>query len=149
MSDPATLTHIRTAALGALKASPEFVAIVPASQIHPMTAPSNPTTPFVKPGTPISTPIDAVCVRGDEIRWTLFARADARFNDSGAMVELGEDHMARLIAAAKSVLHNRRFAVPLGTAHFRYITTVMRQVDGEADAFEANIQFRVRAVLAR
>ena len=135
--EKAVLTH--------LKADPAVTAVIPASQIYPQQAPSSPAKPFVKPGTQIAGPLTGHRQRR-EIRFPLYVRADMRKNGAGAVIESARDHMGRCVGAIVDSLYRARLVVAGGTAQFVLVNDVRRMVDGEADAMEANIEFRARVM---
>nr|WP_245646564.1 hypothetical protein [Sphingomonas soli] len=117
--------------------------MIPAAQLY-RKAPASPTKPFAKPGTAISGPLTGHRKRRD-IRLPIYIRADAR-KIGTTIVEEAEDHMSRCAAAIMDSLYRARLPVPGGTAKFVLINDIRRMVDGEADAMEANIEFRARVM---
>lgn len=136
---------VEKAALAHLKNDAEFVAVIPAASVLTSDGVANPTRPFVKPGTAITGPYTGHRQRRS-IRLPFYIRADARMNGQGGMVETARDHMGRCVGALCDSLYHARLTVPGGTAKFMLLNDVRRKVDGEADALEANIEFRVTVV---
>lgn len=141
---PDLIVAVEKAALAHLKADASVTAVIPAAQLFSQDAPANPPKPFAKPGTPIARPFTGHR-RRREIRFSWFIRADARFSGS-AMIETARDHMGRCAGALMDSLYRARLPVEGGTAHFMLNNDIRRQVDGEPDALEANIEFIVKVV---
>lgn len=135
------VVEVEKAVLAHLKADPAVAAIL---TIYTQQAPATPTKPFVKPGTQIAGPLTGHRRRRD-IRFPLFVRADARMVNN-QLVESARDHMGRCVSAVVDSLYRSRLRVFGGTAKFVLVNDIRRNVDGEADAMEANIEFRVRAI---
>lgn len=136
---------VEKAALAHLKADASFVAIIPAANVLTSDGVANPPKPFIKPGTAIVRPFTGHRQRRD-IRFPLYIRADVRKSGSGVVLELARDHMGRCVAALCDSLYRARLPVPGGTAQFELVNDIRRKVDGEADALEANIEFRVKVM---
>ncbi|WP_447724627.1 hypothetical protein [Sphingomonas koreensis] len=144
---PDLLVAVEKAALAHLKADAAFVAVIPAAQILTSDGSAVPPKPFVKPGTAIVSPYTGHRKRR-AIRFPLYIRADARKSGTGAVLELARDHMGRCVDALCDSLYRARLPVSGGTARFELINDIRRKVDGEADALEANIEFRVVVMAA-
>lgn len=138
---------VEKAALTHLKADATVTVVIPAAQLYAQdTAPATPPKPFAKPGTPIEAPFTGHRKRRD-IRFTMYVRADARKNGSGATIETARDHMGRCVSAITDSLYRSRLSVPGGTARFELLPGgARRMVDGETEAMEANIPFRVKVM---
>lgn len=139
------LVAAEKAALTHLKNDAAFVAIIPAANVLTSDGAANPARPFVKPGTAVTAPYTGHRKRRS-IRLPFYIRADARMNGQGGKVETARDHMGRCVEALCDSLYRARLMVPGGTAKFMLLNDVRRKVDGEADALEANIEFRVTVV---
>lgn len=142
---PDLLVAVEKAALTHLKADAAFVAVIPAAHILTSDGVATPPKPFVKPGTAIVGPYTGHRRRRD-IRFPWYIRADVRKSGSGVVLELARDHMGRCVAALCDSLYRARLTVPGGTARFELVNDIRRKVDGEADALEANIEFRVKVM---
>lgn len=137
---------LEKAALSHLKADALVAAIIPAVQIYPYGgAPATPPKPFVIPGSPVTSPLTGHRQRR-EVRFTLYVRADARKNASGALLETARDHMSRCVGAIVDSLYRARLPIPGGTAKLVLVNDIRRMVDGETEAMEANIEFRARVM---
>lgn len=140
------LVALEKAALAHLKADAAVTAVIPAARLYASDrAPATPAVPFAKPGTPIAGPLTGHR-RRRESRFTMYVRADARKNGSGAIVETARDHMGRCVAAITSSLYRARLAIPGGNAQLLLINDIRRLVDGETEAMEANVEFRARVM---
>lgn len=139
------LVAVEKAALAHLKADTAFTAVIPAAQILTSDGGATPPRPFVKPGTAVARPYTGHRRRRD-IRFPFYIRADVRKSGTGAVLELARDHMGRCVTALCDSLYKARLPVPGGTAHFELVNEIRRKVDGEADAREANIEFRVKVM---
>lgn len=142
---PDLLVAVEKAALTHLKADTGFTAVIPSAQILTSDGHANPPKPFVKPGTAIVGPYTGHRRRRD-IRFPFYIRADVRKSGTGVVLELARDHMGRCVSALCDSLYKARLPVPGGTAHFELVNDIRRKVDGEADALEANIEFRVKVM---
>lgn len=140
MSD--LLVAVEKAVLSHLKADAAFTAVIPAGNVLASDAGIPTTKPFVKPGTAIDGPYTGHRQRRS-IRFPIYIRADVRKNAQGATLERARDHMGRCVGALCASLYKARLPVTGGTAHFELVNGIRRKVDGEADALEANIEFRV------
>jgi hypothetical protein len=140
-------TELRRASLTALKANAPLVVLVPAASIFSQTAPANAGKPFIKTGTPIASPMRGSCMNGERIRQSFYVRAGVR--KSGAnVVETAEDHIGRIVAAVKVVLDLANFPIAGGHAKLRFVNDIRRQIDGEAEEYEANIEFIAKMMAA-
>lgn len=135
------VTELRRAVLVALKADNGWTALVPAASTYGQQAPANPSRPFAKLGTPIASPMEGACFSGERIRVTVYILAGPRLNGSGQTIETAEDHLGRIVAKAKDVLHRGFLPITGGHAKLRFVNDIRRQVDGEADLFECNLEF--------
>lgn len=144
MPDP--VVALEKAALAHLKADAGVLAVFPAAQIYTSDgAPATPPKPFLKPGTPIASPLTGHRRRRD-VRFTIFIRADARRNGTNDIVETARDHMGRCVDAVVNSLYRARLPIPGGTAKLILVNDIRRAVGGEKDAQEANIEFRARVM---
>lgn len=145
-------TELRRACLIKLKADEDLLAILPKTSIYGGVAvPIAPATsvpwPFVKWGVPSSTPLEATCMTGEEIRVAVHGFARARKNGT-TTVETGEDHAGRLAGAIKRALNKNRLALPSGYATLRYVGG-QRLIDGnEADDWHVICEFQARVIAA-
>lgn len=145
---PDLVTELRRAVLPALKGNLALTQILPATSIHPQTAPANAPWPFVKVGVPILTGFDGTCFVGARVRYTLHSFAKPRYNGAGGMVETAEDHVGRISGAVKGALHKTRLPVAGGTVHILW-SSGQRLIDqGEADAFHAIDEFQCKVMAA-
>lgn len=136
------VVELRRATLTALKLEGDLMALIPASSIFGQTVPAVPVRPFAKFGVPITVPREAACLNGAEVRFALHIFAGPRLSN-GRVVETGEDHVGRIIAASKSALHNKSLATGSGTARLRFIGE-QRTIDGDADHYHASVEFRAK-----
>lgn len=139
------LVAVEKAALSHLKDDAAFTAVIAAASVLTSDAGVVTARPFIKPGTAIVGPLTGHRQRRS-LRLPFYIRADARKNGGGAVLELARDHMGRCIDALCQSLYRARLSVPGGTAQFVLVNDVRRRVDGEEDALEANVEFRVRVM---
>lgn len=147
------IRHARRAVLARMKAFTGLTAIVPAADIHGQAPLSEPNWPFVKTGTPSSTPIKGACLDGAEITIPVHAFARARFDGAGAMIETAEDHAARIGAEIEKALDDKGETVPVpATAgvRLRYrLSDIQLLVDAaDSSAFHYTCTVRARAIAA-
>lgn len=134
-------TDLRRAVLAELRNHPGLLELVPKASIYRQTAPANAAPPFVKPGTMIATP--GPTLGGERIRLPIFVVAGAR-KQGAKVVEFPEDHIGRIVANVKDALSRRILATPSGQAKLRLVNDIRRQRDGQADVYEANIEFEAK-----
>lgn len=139
------VVELRRAALRHLAADGTVTAVIPVAQHYPEAAPANPTKPFLKSGTPIAGPLTGHR-RRRTVRFPIYVRADARRSANGAMIETSADHMGRCVSAIVNSLYRARVPIPGGTAKLTLVNDIRRNVDGETDAMEANIEFSARVM---
>lgn len=140
---------VRRAILTLLKADADVLALVPAARIYPGSTPPVPDWPFIKWGRPTTVPVRADCVDGAEIVASVHAFAGPRLNGSGAAIETGEDHCARIGAAIARALDRQRPPLDGGydaTASIRWTGAQLLQDGSEADAWHSVQNFRVRVI---
>lgn len=142
---PDLLVAVEKAVLAHLKTDDSFVAVIPVAQILTSDAGATPARPFVKPGTAVVGPYTGHRMRRS-MRFPFYIRADVRKSGTGAVLELARDHMGRCVEALCASLYRARLPVPGGSARFELVNDIRRKVDGEADALEANVEFRVVVV---
>lgn len=138
---------VRRAGMGLLEADEPLAAIV-ASEIHPQVPLTQPPWPFVKWGAFTTIPVRASCVDGGcELVGAVHGFAKRRENGSGQVVETAEDHAGRLGNVLMRALDGKRAALPEGgNATFHWTNSQLLIDGGEADAFHAVVNFRVRVI---
>lgn len=136
---PDLVTEVRRAVLIRLKNDPAVTELVPAASIYPQSPPALPSSPFIKTGVLIASP-HAGRRDGRSVRVPIYIRANALPSMTG------EDHIGLIAGAVAESLYRARLSVLGGTAKFTLINDIRRQVDGEASAYEANIEFRANLI---
>ena len=134
---------VRRALLARLKANAPLTALVPVGSINPA---GDPVWPFVILRAPISRPLRAASLRGQEGSFDIHAFARAREVD-GAEVETGEDHAGRIGAAIETCLEPNRLTLEDGSV-VRISLTDMRLLPDESPGdyhYFAQINWRVMA----
>lgn len=136
--------EIRRALVQLLKAAPAFTAIIPAVKVFGHSAPADLARPFSTIGVPITSPIRAACVDGQEITLAVHLWVRDWFEDE-TLVEDGEDVAGRAMAAASAALDRQRLTLPRGHATVRLAGTRL-QLDGEPDVFHGIVNLSIRCM---
>lgn len=118
---------VRRAILARLKANSPLTALVPSALINPA---GEPVWPFIILRSPVSRPLRAASLRGQEGSYDIHGFARAREVD-GAEVETGEDHAGRIGAAIEACLEPNRLALEDGSV-VRISLTDMRLLPDES-----------------
>lgn len=137
-------SELRRAVLTALKADAQVLALVPKASIYTAIPPKEPAWPWIRWGVPNSTALDAACLAGEDARFTIHVFARGRVNPTGAVIETGEDHVGRIVAAVKGALRRSGFDTPSGHASVRWLSDTCRNDGDAADDWHATSDFRAR-----
>lgn len=138
--------EVRKGVLTLLKSDATLVALVPVASIHSQTSPASPTWPFVKYGTPSGIPISGSCIDGEEVTVALHGFSKPFTDGFGAIIVSAEDRAAAIGHAIRNALNRRVVDIAGGRMTIRYRNSQLLQDGGEADAFHAVVNFRVRLI---
>lgn len=133
--------QIKDAVVLSLSNHPRLNQYVPTSNIFAMQVPANQAYPYIRFGTPISTPYQSSCWTGTACRITLDA-----FAEGGPDLEPGETlalQVTSLIVEAMNELVVQGF----GLIDNSYLGARTLMVDQEADRWRSIVEFNVTAVL--
>ena len=115
--------------------------LVPADSIFAMQVPANQSYPYIRFGTPISTPYLATCWAGTSCRVTLDA-----FAEGGPGLDPGETQVLRIASMVVEAMNELRIPEH-GLVDNEYLGARTLMVDQEADRWRSIIEFNVTAVL--
>lgn len=137
---------VRRGLYAMLRADAPFTAIIPAAKVFGFSAPAGLDRPFATLGVPITTPIRAACVDGQDITLAVHLWTRARLQGQ-TVVESGEDVASRAMAAASAALDRKRLALTRGHAIVRLAGTRLLY-DGEPDVFHGVLNLSIRCLTA-
>ncbi|MHC5307511.1 DUF3168 domain-containing protein [Bartonella sp. LJL80] len=129
---------IKGSVINQLMGDGDLMAIVQ-DRIYGLSAPANPTFPFIKYGSAISTPYDATCWTGSSVRVTLHAFAES--TDEMA----GED-AAYLIAGLIQKAMSDYVPDDIDIIESEWLQTNVIRDGDEADRYHAIIEFQITAI---
>ncbi|MAK86018.1 MAG: hypothetical protein CMK96_03505 [Pseudomonas sp.] len=111
MATPTSLQRLaKRALLTRAKADAGLAALVPAASIAPDGTPS---FPFILIASPRTLRLRSACARGATVSFDVHAFAGPR-ESGGAVVETGEDHIARIGSAIETVFADNRLVLTGG-----------------------------------
>lgn len=123
-----------------LSSYPRLNTFVPRDNIYAMQVPANIKYPYIRFGTPITTPYEASCWRGTTCRMTLDAYAEG-----GPEAEAGETSVM-LIKAHVVEAMNHLHIDGLSIIGNEFLGAREVMVDSEADRWRSIIEYNVTAV---
>lgn len=127
---------LKAAVITHLASDAGVTALVPAVRIYDMTPPAKAKWPFIRYGSPISSPFEASCWDGASVRVTLHAFAET------TNVYAGEDRALDIAAAIVKAMDSFEPA-GLGVIECEWIGTQCVRDSDEADQWHAWAEFRV------
>lgn len=130
---------LKAAIIDHLAASPSVIALVPATRIYAMSPPAKPKWPFIRYGSPISSPFEATCWDGSSTRVTLHAFAET----TGTYA--GEDRALDIAAAIIEAMKTFRPS-DMGIIENEWIGTQCVRDSAEADQWHSWCEFRLTVV---
>lgn len=127
---------LKAAIIDHLAADTAVLALVPGARIFAMTPPAEPAWPFIRYGTPVTSPYEATCWDGSTVRVTLHAFAETTADDAGEDKAL--DMAAAIVAAMET------FApADMGVVECEWEGTQCIRDSNEADQWHSWCEFRV------
>lgn len=131
--------QLKAAIVDHLAADAGVTGLVPADSIYAMTPPAKPRWPFIRYGSPITSPYEASCWNGSSTRVTLHAFAETTNSYAG------EDRAHDIAAAITASL---QYFGPddFGVVECEWLQTRCISEDHEADRWHAIIEFTVTVV---
>lgn len=143
MANPTDLQReVKRALLTRAKANATLTALVPASSIE---ADGTPTWPHIKIASPRTLRLRQSCVRGARASFDIHAFAGPRKVD-GAVVETGEDHVARIGSAIETVFADNRLTLASGAMCKIEFSDMQILPDDEPDAWHWVSQLNCRVL---
>lgn len=127
--------------LAKLKADNRVTDLVPAAQIVPQDPPTAPAWPFIQPQQPQGLPLNASCVRGATINFSLAAFT------RGMPDVTARDHAAHIGDAIEKCLNGAKSILPgVGTVAYTLADVLLLPDRGEPGARQFNCTVRARVL---
>jgi hypothetical protein len=139
---------VRRAIRSILRTDAPLLAVVPRDRIHGQRVPASESYPYVRLGSPSSTPIRGACVDGSDTVVAVHAFATPRKDGVGNVVEDAEDFADRIGAMIASALDKHVVTDANGRLRLIWTGEQLLQDPSEADCFHTVQNFRVRAITA-
>lgn len=139
--------------LAKMKANSAITSLVPAGQIYPQDAPTEPKWPFIVPQQPQGLPLNAACVRGATISFGISAFTRGRWSVTAPpakpkLLETPRTHCARIGDAIEKCIRGARSTLGGVGAVVYSITDIAMMPDGNepgARHFSCTVRARVLA----